>query len=70
MNEVKIRVPTDFHRAINLAAARRGVPASALVATAIHEYLRERGELAPTQAAPKPAIDPDDLREWFEDDDA
>lgn len=66
MNEVKIRVPVSFHRAINLAAARRGVAASALVAQVVYEYLHARGELAPTQAdtKPTPALD-----QWLDDDD-
>lgn len=73
MNEVKIRVPVAFHRAINLAAARRGVPASALVAMAIHEYLYQRGELnapspvAANNVAPKPTPS-FDMSAWLDDD--
>lgn len=70
MNEVKIRVPVTFHRAINFAAAKRGVAASALVAMVVHEYLRERGELAPTQVEVKPTSAPvADMSAWFDDED-
>ena len=73
MNEVKIRVPVAFHRAINLAAARRGVPASSLVAMAIHEYLHQHGELtappvAANSVAPKPTPS-FDMSAWLDDDD-
>ena len=50
MHEIRFRTPAALHRAINFAAAQRGIAASALVSLAIYEYLRERGELAPTQA--------------------
>jgi len=73
MNEVKIRVPIAFHRAISFAAARRGVPASALVAMAIHEYLHQHGELnAPppvtdNNVAPKPTPS-FDMSAWLDND--
>ena len=68
MHEIRIRVSSTLHNAATFAAARRSIPAASLVSLALYEYLHARGELAPTQAAPKPAIDPDDLREWFEGD--
>ena len=68
MHEVRFRTPAALHSAVNLAAARRGIAASALVSMAVYEYLRERNELAPTQA---PVAEPTSSLpfEWLEDDD-
>lgn len=66
MHEIRFRTPASLHSTVNLAAARRGIAASALVSLAVYEYLRERGELAPTQA---PVAEPTSSLplEWLED---
>ncbi len=70
MHEIRFRTPAPLHRAINFAAARRGVAASALVSLAVYEYLRERGELAPTQADATPVEAKLTLpSEWLEEND-
>jgi hypothetical protein len=71
MHEVRFRTPAPLHNAINLAAAQRGIAASALVSMALYEYLRERGELTPTQArAVEPAVTSSpDLAVWFDEGD-
>jgi hypothetical protein len=67
MNEVRIRISSPLHRALTFAAARRSVPMASLVSLALYEYLRERGELAPTQADAKPTPSPS-LDVWLDDD--
>jgi len=71
MHEVRIRVSSPLHHAATFAAARRSIPVASLVSLALYEYLRERGELAPTQAGPKlsPAPAPvADMSVWLDDD--
>lgn len=70
MHEVKIRTPAPLHRALNLAAAKRGVATSALVSLAVYEYLHAHGELASTleganQTVPKTT----GLDAWMDDED-
>ena len=70
-HEIRLRAPRSFYLALSSAAAIRGVAVSALVSMVTYEYLRERGELTPTQArAVEPAVTSSpDLAVWFDEDD-
>lgn len=69
MHEIRFRTPVSLHRAINLAAAQRGIASSALVSLAVYEYLRERGEIAPTQQGANQTEPKATLPfEWLEED--
>jgi hypothetical protein len=71
MHEIRIRISSPLHNAVTFAAANRSIPMASLVSLALYEYLRERGELTPTQARavePAAATNPD-FAVWFDEDD-
>lgn len=70
-HEIRLRLPLAFYVSLSAAAATRGIATTALASMAIHEFLRERGELTPMQATAKPpvALKPDvDMSVWHDDD--
>lgn len=70
MHEIRFRTPAPLHRALSLAAAKRGVATAALVSMAVYEYLHAHGEFASTleganQTVPKTTV----LDAWMDDED-
>lgn len=67
-HEIRLRLPVALYNSIAVGAARRSIAVSSLVSLAVYEYLRERGEIAHTQA-PAKSEPVADIKAWLASDD-